>query len=369
MIAVQLRAPDGRPVGRLSALQFSTDGRTLAAVSRFEANILTVAWWDLRRHEQTGADSGARIGEDNATPPDPALSPDLRLLARMENERGGVQRLVLVDRSAPKQREYRLTAWPYERPDDYQDDFSYQAFVALTFAPDGSHLYALVLGGSIKDDSDAGRLGVYRWHVPTVLHGRGKKSSGHLLPDPGFFLRTPQSDVFQWAKFGRPLVAGPDGRTLAAGFWNKWILGWTLPAGDPLPEMGVKKKRKQPMAWRLAFSPDGRTLAAADEAVTVYDTATGKPRFALPAGPAVSHPELPSRGPFVFDFAYDPASRLLATATGDPVVGWWDAATGDERARYDWDIGPVTAVVFSPDGLLFAAGGQDGRIAVWDVAG
>lgn len=369
MITLRFRPTRGLTDGRLSALQFSPDGRTLAAVSRAEGNILSVAWWDLQRREQVDTEFGARIGEDDATPPAPALSPDHQLPARMENERGGAQRLVLVDRSTPKRRTYKLTAWPYERPDDYPDDFNYQSFDAMTFSPDGSYLYVLVFGGHPEDNAgDGERIGVYRWHIPAVLRRRGKKSAGHLLPDPGFFLNTPAPEVFEWAKFGRPLVIGPDGRTLAAGSWDKRVLGWSLPAGEALPEMGVRKKRKQPIAWRLAFSPDGRALAA-DEAATVYDTATGKPRLALPPGPAVSHPQFRSRWSSVFDLAYDPAGRLLATADGDAVVRWWDATTGAELASYDWDIGGVTAVAISPDGCLCAAGGQDGRVAVWDVDG
>jgi WD40 repeat protein len=370
MIPVQFRTAYSGTNSRLSALQFGPDGRTLAAVWRTDWNILSVAWWDLQRREQVDTEFGTRIGEDDATPPDPALSPDHQLLARMENERGGVQRLVLVDRSTPKRRTCKLTAWPYERPDDYPDDFNYQAFSALTFSPDGSYLYALVFGGHPEEDAgDGERIGVYRWHIPAVLRRRGKKSAGHLLPDPGFFLQTPAPEVFEWAKFGRTLVIGPDGRTLAAGCWDRRVLGWSLPAGEPLPAMGVRKKRKQPTAWRLAFSPDGRALAVADEAVTVYDTATGKPRLALPPGPAVSHPQFRSRCSFVFDLAYEPAGRRLATAAGDPFVRLWDATTGTEQASYDWDIGGVTAVAFSPDGCLCAAGGQDGRVAVWDVDG
>src|SRR5262249_36006036 len=100
-----------------------------------------------------------------------------------------------------------------------------QVFAALTFSPDVSYLYALVFGGSPEDHAgDGERIGVYRRHVPAVLRGRGKKSGGHLLPDPDFFLPTPAPDVFEWAKFGRPFVAEPDSRTLAAGFWDKRIL-------------------------------------------------------------------------------------------------------------------------------------------------
>ena len=77
MIAVQLRTAHGRTDGRLTALQFGPDSRTLAAVWRTDGNILSVAWWDLQRHEQVESCFGARIAEDDATPPDPALSPRL----------------------------------------------------------------------------------------------------------------------------------------------------------------------------------------------------------------------------------------------------------------------------------------------------
>jgi WD40 repeat protein len=169
------------------------------------------------------------------------------------------------------------------------------------------------------------------------------------------------------SRLGRLLVAGADGRSLAAGFWDKCVLCWSLPDGEPLPAMGVKKKRKQPIAWRLAFRPRGKDLAIGDDVASVFDTSTGKLRFSLPASPAVSHPDLPSKGPAVFDLAYDPTGRLLATANGDGLVRWWDAETGAERARHDCGIGGVTTVAFSLDRKRCAAGGEDGRVAVWDV--
>jgi hypothetical protein len=370
MRLIRFSIPAGLGRGRLTALHFGPDGRTLAALWRAEANILHLRWWDLRRDAEAGSEFGAVIREDAFTPPDPALSPDHRFLARAANDRGGAQRLEFLDRSAGRPRERRLTAWEYIEEGGDPAGLNYQCFLALAFSPDGRYLVAAVAGGDPEDeDAYAPRVGLYRWGVDAVLRGRGPKSAGALLPEPGFFLRMPGPDVIEWAKFGHSLAFAPGGGMLAAGLWNARVLCWEFPSGRELPGPRLKKKRRNPRAWRLAFSPDGRMLAAADEGVALYDTGVAAPRAALPAGPPVTELEGAPARPTVFDLALDPSGRLLATACGEPLVRWWDASTGAKRETFDWGIGGVTAVAFSADGCVCAAGGEDGQVAVWDVGG
>jgi WD40 repeat protein len=51
----------------------------------------------------------------------------------------------------------------------------------------------------------------------------------------------------------------------------------------------------------------------------------------------------------------------------DGTVRLWDSTTGAETRSFDWGIGKVQAAAVSPDGMLCAAGGDDGHLVVWDV--
>jgi cytochrome c len=75
----------------------------------------------------------------------------------------------------------------------------------------------------------------------------------------------------------------------------------------------------------LSFAPDGREIAAATPrgSVTIFDVATGKPRFTL------NGPGLP-----VWSLAYMPDGRILLTGGSDRIVRRWDMRSGDH-------LGPI----------------------------
>ena len=65
--------------------------------------------------------------------------------------------------------------------------------------------------------------------------------------------------------------------------------------------------------------------------------------------------------------AFHPSGRFLATTSNDATVKLYDTSTWRVAQAFDWGVGRLRSIAFSPDGMLAAAGGYKGRIVVWDV--
>ena len=68
----------------------------------------------------------------------------------------------------------------------------------------------------------------------------------------------------------------------------------------------------------------------------------------------------------LYEVAFSPDGRLLATASWDGTAGMWDPATGEHLRTLTGHDGAVAGVAFSPDGCLLATAGRDGTARVWD---
>jgi WD40 repeat protein len=65
--------------------------------------------------------------------------------------------------------------------------------------------------------------------------------------------------------------------------------------------------------------------------------------------------------------AFHPSGRFLAATSNDQTVKLYDTTTWSVAEAYTWGIGRLRSVAFSPDGMLAAAGGDGGKVVVWDV--
>jgi WD40 repeat protein/serine/threonine protein kinase len=152
------------------------------------------------------------------------------------------------------------------------------------------------------------------------------------------------------------LAYSPDGRRLAAGNWEGTVKVWDAAAGGaPLHTFTRSRGGRHPVA-ALAFGLDGTRLAVAgfDRCVDVWDTTTGRLVHALP------HP-----GGLALGVAFSP-DGLLATVGEDKVVRVWDAA-GRELLGLRGHAGTCGCVAFSHDGLRVASAGSDGMVPIWDA--
>jgi hypothetical protein len=175
------------------------------------------------------------------------------------------------------------------------------------------------------------------------------------------------------------VAAAPDGKTLAlaGGFGRRneppAICYWDLASGDEvgrveglIPADPTRRNLPGATFQALAYSPDGRTLAALlDGRVLLVEAATGKSRGQLTFAAA---PESRADRPQGLTFgalAFAPDGRTLVAGCPDGAVRRFDLRAGRELTPLPGHTGPVLAVCCKPDGKSILSYGLDGQFYVW----
>ena len=205
----------------------------------------------------------------------------------------------------------------------------------------------------------------------TPLHTTGgpltADSAAALIPHPGDALPTGAAARLGTTRFWHIVEAGneglcalafsPDGRTLAAlGLQDSRITLWEVPAGRMIRKW---KGDHADRGGELAFSPCGKLLAVGScDGLRLWNPRPGK-----------LVRRLADHQSSVDGIAFSPCGRLLAATISPGRIVVWDVATGEKVAQFEAGTNPVWPdhwvksdqfydVSFSPDGTLVAAGSE-----------
>jgi len=330
---------------RVVGVAFAADGRRLASLSRrsglFGEGDNTVRVWDV----DPAATLPALRGHGRAVYP-VAYSPDGRRLA--SGSWDGTVRL--WDGLTGE----LCATLPHPGP-----------VLSLAFGPDGTWL---VTGCQLDD-----RLRV--WDVTTARVSREMQLADKdfqkltLSPD-GTRLATaavgkadkPRLTVFDvaadkavFSADGAALAYSPDGRWLAAAAADQKTV---LLLDARTHEIAARFAGHENTVFAAAFSPDGRSVASCgkDRTVRLWHIETGECQV------------LRGHTDEVFAVAFHPDGTRLATAGREGSVWLWDVARGQEVARLPGHRSLVWSLAFSPGGATLASGSGDTTVRLWDTA-
>ncbi|MET8868182.1 hypothetical protein ABZW11_35070 [Nonomuraea sp. NPDC004580] len=301
----------------------SPDGSVLATSSDKQPRLQL---WDVRdpaRIKRAGRPFPAVAGPVRAL----AFSPDGTTMAMAAYERKAPALLWDVrERTAP-----RPLAQIVVKPDDIVE--------SLAFSADGR---MLAVGGSLR--------GTHLWDVGRPARPR------------------PLSGPLSTSILADVLFSPGDDLLATTGSRDSGLLVWDT--SDPSAPQLIERLTAGQMDRAIAFSPDGRVLAAgsSEGRVTLWNLGrAGRPRAFGP--PAVGHQDGEYTEIYAMDLSDD--GTMVATGGRDSAVELWDATDQANPHHVGTLTGHtgegVNAVAFTTDGRTLATGDGKGTVLLWDL--
>ncbi len=151
------------------------------------------------------------------------------------------------------------------------------------------------------------------------------------------------------------VVFSADGKTLASGSEDKTIQIWDMDTRTHLKTLTGHDKG----VTDVVFSPDGTTLASGSQDGTIRFWNTDTDSLVLPPIEGAGH---------VTSLDYSPDGSILASGTEDGnAIHIWNAQTGQHMQTFTGHTQRVNEVVFSTDGKTLTSGSSDGTLLLWDL--
>jgi WD40 repeat protein len=217
----------------------------------------------------------------------------------------------------------------------------------LAYSPDGETIASGGNRGEVKiwKIRERKELGTFRPH-PGAVYSVSFAPDGRTLVSATTAYEIGQEPVKGKRSVFRDFIKNTDSKII---MWDTKTMREQTPRPDA---------RRDLLYYQLAYSPDGRTLAAgaSDHTVKLWDFGTGRIRAVLKGHDAQ-----------VYSVAWSTDGKSLASGGVDAVIRLWDMPTGKLRLALNDHSDVVNSVAFSPDGTRMASGSSDGTVKLWDV--
>ena len=131
------------------------------------------------------------------------------------------------------------------------------------------------------------------------------------------------------------------------------------------------ERAERPRTRALAFSPDGKLLAAGSGISGFVDDpreewwGRGGGIYLYDAVRGQLLAKFDAKNDDVMALAFSPDGALLFSAATDCQLRVFDVSTRTEFAALGGHVGGVNALAFSPDGQTLASAGGDGLVRLW----
>ena len=157
--------------------------------------------------------------------------------------------------------------------------------------------------------------------------------------------------------------AGSGGQVLAAGMANGEILMGMLSRSGASLGAAIHIEGIAHGVNAIAFSPDGRTLAAAGNDSLVRRWTISTASLKATALPSLSGPKS-----WVYGLAFSPDGHSVAAGSADDNAYIWDLSSGHLTARLP-QPSPLTALAYGKDGDTLATGDAADVARIWTLPG
>ena len=326
----------------LTGIVFLPDGKTL--VSAGEDGL--VKFWDTSRPELSAA-----LTHDLMEPWSPIFSPDGQTIIAVGNQ------ILFWDVGTKR---------ALERLDDHGCQL-----MAAALSRNGKVLATGDVKGVIRvwdvplDRSQRPRCKVLTGHQGSVL-AVDVSSDGSTIASGGddgtvrLWDAATGAQLRRFAKEKEAIFAvafHPRDKVLATGGTEMAVKLWDVATGQLLVT-----QREDERVRRLAFSPDGATLAVG-LATKVADAS-----IMLRKGDTLERlAELSGHAGVVRSLAFSPDGSRLASGADDHLIKLWHVPTGQELLTIDFHAGGVTGLAFSPDGQTLLSCSHDHSVRLWNA--